>query len=53
LLTPPLVIAALIGLAVLLWAFGGGPPHRGFFPLFPLLFWVFVLSRFVRPRRRW
>jgi hypothetical protein len=53
LLTPPVVIAALIALGVVLWAFGGGPPHRGFFPLLPFLFWVFVLTRFVRPRRRW
>jgi hypothetical protein len=53
LLTPPVVIAALIALGVVLWVFGGGPPHRGFFPLLPLLFWAFVLTRFVRPRRRW
>lgn len=53
LVTPPVVVAVLIGLAVLLWAFGGGPGPRGFFPLFPLLFWAFVLSRLVRPRRRW
>jgi hypothetical protein len=51
-LTPPVIIAALIALAVVLWAFGGGP-HRGFFPIFPLLFWAFILARFVRPRRRW
>jgi Domain of unknown function (DUF1707) len=54
LLTPPVVVAALIAVAVLLWAFGGGPRPRGFFfPFFPILFWVFVLSRFARPRRRW
>lgn len=53
LLTPPLVGVALIALGLALWAFGGGPPHRGFFPLFPLLFWAFILIRFVRPRRRW
>jgi hypothetical protein len=53
LLTPPVVIAALIALALSLWAFGGGPHRSGFSPLFPLLFWAFILTRFVRPRRRW
>jgi hypothetical protein len=53
LLTPPVVVAALVAVAVLLWTFGGGPGPRGFFPLFPLLFWAFVLTRLVRPRRRW
>lgn len=54
LLTPPvMVVAALIALAVVLWAIGGGPRHRGFFPIFPLLFWAFILTRLVRPRRRW
>jgi DUF1707 SHOCT-like domain len=52
-LTAPVVIAVLIALAVALWAFGGGPHHRGFFPIFPLLFWAFILARFIRPRRRW
>ncbi|HZD72809.1 MAG TPA: DUF1707 domain-containing protein [Actinomycetota bacterium] len=52
-LSPPVVVAGLIALAVLLWAFSGGPYHRGFFPIFPLLFWAFVLTRFARPRRRW
>src|SRR6266508_6297859 len=33
LLSPPLVVAAVIALAVVLWAFGGGPRH-GFFPIF-------------------
>jgi hypothetical protein len=51
LLTPPVVIAGLIALAVVLWLFN--PYHRGFFPLFPLLFWAFVLTRLIRPRRRW
>ena len=49
LLTPPVVMAVLVALAIGLWAFGDGP-HR-FFPLFPLLFWAFILTRFVRPRR--
>jgi hypothetical protein len=55
-LVPPLVALAILG-AVLLgaWAFGGGPgPYRGFFfPIFPLLFWGFLLARFVLPRRGW
>lgn len=53
LLAPPVVVAALIAVAVLLWALGGGPRPRGFFPIFPLLFWAFILMRFARPRRRW
>ena len=56
-LTPGLIIGAVIALAILPWAFGGwwfGGPHRGFFPVFPLLFWAFILLRFARPgRRRW
>ena len=57
-LTPGLIIGAVIALAILPWAFGGwwfGGPHRGFFPFFPLLFWLFILLRFARPgrRRRW
>jgi hypothetical protein len=56
-LTPGLIIAAVIALAILPWAFGGwwyGGFHRGFFPVFPLLFWLFILLRFARPgRRRW
>jgi hypothetical protein len=58
-LTPGGIIAGLIALAILPWAFGGwwfggGFQHRGFFPIFPLLFWAFILLRFVRPgRRRW
>ncbi len=55
-LVPPVVALAILG-AVLLgaWAFGGGPGpyHRGFFPIFPLLFWGFLLARFVLPRRGW
>jgi hypothetical protein len=53
LLAPPVVVAALIAVAVLLWALGDGPRPRGFFPIFPLLFWAFVLARFAHPRRRW
>ncbi len=54
-LAPPVIVAALIAVAIGLWAFGGGPGpyHRGFFPIFPLLFWGFILARFVLPRRRW
>jgi hypothetical protein len=55
-LVPPVIALALLG-AVLLgaWAFGDGPGpyHRGFFPIFPLLFWGFLLARFVLPRRHW
>lgn len=55
-LIPPVVGLAILG-AVLLgaWAFGGpGPYHRGFFfPIFPLLFWGFLLFRLILPRRRW
>jgi hypothetical protein len=55
-LIPPIVGLVILG-AVLLgaWAFGGpGPYHRGFFfPVFPLLFWGFLLFRFILPRRRW
>ncbi len=53
-LAPPVIIAALIALAIVAWAFGDGPGpyHRGFFPVFPLLFWGFILARFILPRRR-
>jgi hypothetical protein len=54
-LIPPVVALAILA-AVLLggWAFGGwyGPHHHGFFPIFPLLFWGFLLARFLLPRRR-
>ena len=54
LLTPPVIIAVLAALAIGAFVFGGGPgPYRrGFFPIFPLLFWGFILVRFVLPRRR-
>jgi len=52
LLSLPVVIAIVIALAVLPWAFAG-PYPRGYIPIFPLLFWAFILTRFVRPRRRW
>jgi Domain of unknown function (DUF1707) len=57
----PLIPLAIFG-AVLLsgWLFGGwafGGPwhyHRGFFfPIFPLLFWGFLLAWLFLPRRRW
>lgn len=55
-LVPPVIaLAVLAGVLFGAWAFGGGPgPYRhGFFPLFPLLFWGFLLFRFVLPRRGW
>jgi Domain of unknown function (DUF1707) len=54
-LFPP-VAALLILSAVLLGAlaFGApGPGGRGFFPIFPLLFWGLLLARFLLPRRGW
>jgi hypothetical protein len=50
-ITPPVIVAALILLAITLGSLGG-PGHRGYFPIFPLLFWGFVLARFLYPRRR-
>jgi Domain of unknown function (DUF1707) len=54
-LAPPLVALLILG-AVLLGAlaFGGpGPGGRGFFLIFPLLFWGLLLARFLLPRRGW
>jgi hypothetical protein len=54
-LVPPVAALAILA-AVLLgaWAFGGWHgPHHGFFPIFPLLFWGFLLARFLLPRRYW
>jgi hypothetical protein len=55
LVPPVLVLAVLVGLLLGAWAFGDpGPYQRGFFfPIFPLLFWGFLLARIVLPRRRW
>lgn len=52
---PIVVVAALVGAVWLsAWLLGGGPA-RGFFPIWPLLIWGFVLFRWggrrLRPRR--